>query len=161
MMKKKKKKMMIMTLIMKEMMKKKHDNNNNNNNNNNRKILHASIKSIFDHFNRNKDGKLTESDINDLYNASNNQLDKRLLMNKIPLRYPQFEQCWKEIAPSAARNILEYMSGHVRNQPNKERESIEMLEKVRDIFEFFDRDMDGTLTLNDIENMIPLININW
>lgn len=45
-------------------------------------------------------------------------------------------------------------------QPTQGRESIEMLEKVRDIFEFFDLDMDGTLTLNDIESITPLIDIN-
>lgn len=36
-----------------------------------------------------------------------------------------------------------------------------MLEKVRDIFEYFDEDMDGTLTSDDIDRMISLIDTRW
>ena len=116
------------------------DNNNNNNNNDNEekskqeqdentnkdkidddeekssKFLHAPIKSIFDHFDKNNDGKLEENDINDLHKASKYELDRSIFINSTPMRYPQFEQCWKEISPGAAQNILEYISVHMKNQ---------------------------------------------
>ena len=99
-------------------------NENNNKNDNDQsdeekgpsKFLHAPIKSIFDHFNKNNDGKLTDNDINDLYKASKHELDKTPFLDKTPMRYQQFEQCWKDVLPSAAQNILEYISNHMKNQ---------------------------------------------
>eukprot|EP01084_Bolivina_argentea_P318450 552259_1 len=125
------------------------------------KFLHAPIKTIFDHFDKNNDGLIDDSDIHDLFKASKRELQERLFANKLPMRYPQFEQCWKDIAPPAAQNILEYISHHMKNQPKTGRESIEMLEKVRDIFEFFDLAMNGTLTVADMESMMPIIDIDW
>lgn len=36
-----------------------------------------------------------------------------------------------------------------------------MLEKVRDVFEYFDQDMDGVLTYEDICRIIPIINLGY
>ncbi|ETO05048.1 hypothetical protein RFI_32347, partial [Reticulomyxa filosa] len=41
------------------------------------------------------------------------------------------------------------------------RKSMEFLEKVRDVFEYFDRNMDGTLTIEDTTRMMPLVSVSF
>eukprot|EP01083_Nonionella_stella_P282853 962606_1 len=107
------------------------------------KFLHAPIKTIFDHFDKNNDGLIDDSDIHDLFKASKRELQERLFANKLPMRYPQFEQCWKDIAPPAAQNILEYISHHMKNQ-------------ISIIFDFFDVDKNGLLEEDDVVRMLRM-----
>mmetsp|Transcript_54858 Transcript_54858/g.91022 ORF Transcript_54858/g.91022 Transcript_54858/m.91022 type:complete len:912 (+) Transcript_54858:169-2904(+) len=124
------------------------------------KFSYASIKTVFDHFNKHNDGKLTETDVEDLRKASKYKLDARIFGDSLPISYQQFEQCWRAISPVAAQNILDFISAQMKNQPKHAKESIETLEKVRDIFEFFDLDMDGTLSMNDITEMLAVVDLN-
>ncbi|ETO14837.1 hypothetical protein RFI_22532 [Reticulomyxa filosa] len=98
----------------------------------------SEIKAVFDFFDRDEDGLLQEADIDDMWFASKHDLDREYFL--APLNFDQFQEIWKTAKGG--------------------RKSMDFLEKVRDIFEYFDRNVDGTLTIEDTIRMTSLINVS-
>jgi len=100
----------------------------------------APIKSIFDHFDSENCQALDDDDLDRLWKISKREFNRQYF--EAPMTFEEFEKMWKhEIPQKAKQNVLDYMQKFVDKQQHlgdNRRKSIEMLEKVRDVFEYFD-----------------------
>ncbi|ETO05946.1 hypothetical protein RFI_31451, partial [Reticulomyxa filosa] len=118
----------------------------------------SEIRAVFDFFDRDEDGLLHTTDIDDMWAASRHELDREYFIS--PLSFEQFQRAWNTVSDDASQNLFQYLELHKNKLAKGGRKSMEFLEKVRDIFEYFDRNVDGTLTIEDMARIVPLISVS-
>ncbi|ETO27615.1 hypothetical protein RFI_09517 [Reticulomyxa filosa] len=127
---------------------------------------------LFEFFDRDDDGLLQNADIEEMWSASQYQLNRDKF--KAPLDFREFQDAWKQVPTKIAEAIWQFLekkqkqvcANHITHlniysPKNSHRQSVVFLERVRDIFEYFDRNMDGILAVDDINRMLPLVNVTF